>query len=592
MKGNHATVNVNTPTFAQRALNLTPKNNVGKVERKNLQTITPQLVPNPLKKTKSSSQLPTPINHEKLAEYLKGYDKEKIAYLIDGFKNGFHLEYEGERGFQFSSNLKSALENPHVVSQKIAKELHGGRIAGPFTELPIESLKISPLGIVPKKAPNQYRMIHHLSYPTKQVGSVNAGISDDSAAVHYAGIDDAIGYIKEIGVDAFCCKTDIRSAFRILPVSPNDYELLGFMWEGKYYYDKCLPMGCRTSCKIFEEFSSAIEWIAKNKLGISAVVHILDDFLFIEHSKILCLRKFSEFLDVCGNIGIPLAADKTVLPTQIIEFVGKELDVKQRESRLPLDKIEKCTQLLHSFSEKDKCTIKQLQSLIGTLNFACSVILPGRAFLRRLINLLMNVSKHQKFVAITRECKDDMSVWLAFLERYNGKTMFLDENFLSSNTLQLHTDAAQSKGFAGIYKTQWFYGSFPDEWKKLNIMTLEFYPIVIAVSVWGKLFANHSILFFTDNEALVSVINRQTSKDSVVVQMVRFLVLQCLQHNILFRAKHIPGKHNKLADSLSRLQVQEFQKLAPHAQREPSVVPEALMPQGFWNTLSNLQKQP
>lgn len=53
-------------------------------------------------------------------------------------------------------------------------------------------------------------------------------------------------------------------------------------------------------------------------------------------------------------------------------------------------------------------------------------------------------------------------------------------------------------------------------------MTLEFYPIVIAVKLLGKLFANYSILFkfYTDNEALVSVINKQTSKDSTVVEMV------------------------------------------------------------------------
>lgn len=194
--------------------------------------------------------LPTPINHAVLAEYLKGYDVKKINYLLEGYSNGFRLEYEGDRGFPLSSNLKSAQENKKVVSEKIAKELKEGRIAGPFSELPFNSLKISPLGIVPKKTQDQFRMIHHLSYPTKQEGSVNAGISDDSAAVNYAGIHDAVGYIKELGIDVFCCKTDIRFGFRILPVFPQDSELLGFMWEDKYYFDRCLPMGCRTSCKI------------------------------------------------------------------------------------------------------------------------------------------------------------------------------------------------------------------------------------------------------------------------------------------------------------------------------------------------------
>lgn len=58
----------------------------------------------------------------------------------------------------------------------------------------------------------------------------------------------------------------------------------------------------------------------------------------------------------------------------------------------------------------------------------------------------------------------------------------------------------------------------------------------------------------------MAVIIKQTCKDTRLLQMVRFMVLQCLKHNIVFRAKHIPGKSNVLADSLSRLQVAEFHR--------------------------------
>lgn len=49
-------------------------------------------------------------------------------------------------------------------------------------------MKISPLGIVPKKTPSDFRMIHHLSFPDKKEGSVNADISDAAAFVQYAGM--------------------------------------------------------------------------------------------------------------------------------------------------------------------------------------------------------------------------------------------------------------------------------------------------------------------------------------------------------------------------------------------------------------------
>ena len=78
-------------------------------------------------------------------------------------------------------------------------------------------------------------------------------------------------------------------------------------------------------------------------------------------------------------------------------------------------------------------------------------------------------------------------------------------------------------------------------------------------------------------------------KDCDVMIMVRHLVLKCLQFNILFRAKHIhvAAKRNVLADFLSRLQVEEFRKQAPHAQPFPCQIPEKFLPINFWAALTN-----
>ena len=48
---------------------------------------------------------------------------------------------------------------------------------------------------------------------------------------------------------------------------------------------------------------------------------------------------------------------------------------------LPEDKLLKCKQLIAEFIKK-KATLRELQSLTGVLNFACSVVVPGRCFLR------------------------------------------------------------------------------------------------------------------------------------------------------------------------------------------------------------------
>lgn len=80
-------------------------------------------------------------------------------------------------------------------------------------------------------------------------------------------------------------KTDIKSAFRVIPVHPKDHPLLGMKWDSQYFFDRTLPMGCSSSCVIFEAFSSALEWLSKHLSHASSVVHILDDFLFIAATR-------------------------------------------------------------------------------------------------------------------------------------------------------------------------------------------------------------------------------------------------------------------------------------------------------------------
>jgi hypothetical protein len=73
----------------------------------------------------------------------------------------------------------------------------------------------------------------------------------------------------------------IENSFKIIPIHPDDHELLGFPLGDQYYFDKTLPMGLSFSCKLFETFSTAVHWIIDHKLGGSGCLHFLGDFLFV-----------------------------------------------------------------------------------------------------------------------------------------------------------------------------------------------------------------------------------------------------------------------------------------------------------------------
>ena len=58
--------------------------------------------------------------------------------------------------------------------------------------------------------------------------------------------------------------------------------------------------------------------------------------------------------------------------------------------------------------------MKDLQSIIGTLNFACKAILPGRA-----------VTFHIVFVS--KSIVKDLFIWQSFLDNQNGASMMIDD---------------------------------------------------------------------------------------------------------------------------------------------------------------------
>lgn len=509
---------------------------------------------------------------------LQGYEEEKLRVLQEGFSYGFHLGCTDLPRSKVSRNHKSAIEHPSVIQDFIAQGRELGRIAGPFPSPPFTHFVSSPLGVVPKAEPGKFRVIHDLSFPKSN--SVNSMIPDENSTVQYDSIDNVTVLLRKFGQGALMAKTDIQDAFRIVPIHPNDYKLLGFSWENNYYYDKCLPMGASSSCQIFEFLSCGLQWAMCEKFAAAGMSHMLDDFFFIgpkDSSK--CQSDLDTFLMICEKSGIPIKSEKTVLPTTVLTIYGIEIDSMALVCRLPDLKLDKMRECLRLAKRKRTMTLKDLQSLIGLLNFACLVVVPGRTFLRRLIDLTCGISQPHHHIHLNCDARADLDMWSHFLENYNGKSVLLPDIWSSSDKELLFTDASGSLGFAAVLGSKWF----ALDWEKVpgltncQIAIKELFPIVVALELWGTVLRNKKILFMTDNMAIVYAINKQTCKDKGLMKLIRRLVLQALSHNILFKAKHIAGKSNTLADHLSRFKFQEAFQVAPHLNRTQTNVPNSLL---------------
>jgi len=107
----------------------------------------------------------TLIRVDRLEFLLDGYDIILKRFLVDGFRYGLRVNFVGAHVSSESPNLKRALERPDITCAKLRLECDAERIVVLFSTPPFLSFRCSPLNLVPKRDPSEFRMIHHLSYP-------------------------------------------------------------------------------------------------------------------------------------------------------------------------------------------------------------------------------------------------------------------------------------------------------------------------------------------------------------------------------------------------------------------------------------------
>ena len=523
----------------------------------------------------------TPINIPRLDHELQQHPNRRfVTFLLAGLRIGFHTGIQHiPKSIHEGQNLRSARKSPDIVSKVLSEEVEKGFLIGPFHSSPFPVYRISPLGLVFGKYSEKPRLILDLSWPhdTSQVSSINDLIDKDECSLTYATIDDAIQSILLTGRNSFLCKCDITAAFKLIPIRPDLVPFYGCRWDNQLFFFVRLPFGGRSSPRIFDCLSIAVEWIIINNYGFKRCQHLLDDFLTVDSTKEEGLRTMSIQTMLFEQLGIPLSLSKTIGPLTSLVYLGVVLDTSLFATQIPLDKIQRMSSLIREFSNKKRCTKRELLQLIGHFNFATRVIVPSRSFMSYLFQLSCTVKELYFHVRIGKEARIDLAMWGHFLTNWNCHYFFLDHDPVSNADLCLFTDAAGGVGYGGLFRSHWFASSWSDFLRIFphtrSSSLLELIPIVSAAFLWGAQWSRRRILFYCDNEALVFILNKRRSSDSTIMLFVRRLTLLSLHHNFHIIAKHIPGASNDIADALSRHQWSRFRRLAPWADVSPCPTP-------------------
>ena len=132
----------------------------------------------------------TPVNVDQLELALSSHpDQQFVEKLCRDLQEGARIGDTGPHMPRESRNLPSANKNPETIQTNLAKEVELGRTVGRFDKPPFINFQVSPIGLVPKKQPGQFRTIFHLSYP-KTGNSINSFISKNDYSLQYTTIDN------------------------------------------------------------------------------------------------------------------------------------------------------------------------------------------------------------------------------------------------------------------------------------------------------------------------------------------------------------------------------------------------------------------
>ena len=125
--------------------------------------------------------------------------------------------------------MQSAREHPEIIEEYLHSETSGGHILGPYSLNTMTGIHTNRFGVIPKKHQfNKWRLITDLSFPA--ANSVNDAIDPALCSLTYISVDQVAAAALQLGKGALLAKADIKSAYRLISVHPQDRIWLGMQW--------------------------------------------------------------------------------------------------------------------------------------------------------------------------------------------------------------------------------------------------------------------------------------------------------------------------------------------------------------------------
>ena len=93
------------------------------------------------------------------------------------------------------------------------------------------------------------------------------------------------------------------------------------------------------------------------------------------------------------------------------------------------EKLSELHYLLPKWLNKQTCKVKELQSLIGKLQFVAKCVELGRIYISRMLNLLKGIVNNNTQITLNNAFRKDVNWWITFLPLYNEVSIIPDSHW-------------------------------------------------------------------------------------------------------------------------------------------------------------------
>lgn len=527
-------------------------------------------------------------NFVSLEKMLKNYqDKEIIDYL----KYGWPIGHDGSAtDTRIPKNQEGALKNQEALNSYVQKEKAYHAVAGGYKQPPFAHSKISPLDTRKKRDSNELRVILNLSHPYTG-GSVNQGISKTQylgkqIELHYPSVDTLVQMIinkkKDLKLQGknkkvLLFKKDLKRAYRWINVDFGDVHLLGYKIGEEFYFDLVLPNGLRSAAYIMQRVSSALRFIFQQE-GYD-LANFLDDLGSCEIES-EAWQAYDTLGEIITRVGLKESLEKACPPSEEMVFLGTGLNTISMTLFITPDRVEEILNILLDWKNRTHATLREVQSLLGKLNFVTNCVNSSRIYISRILNFLREMRPGKKY-QVPQTVKEDVEWWQEFIPIYNYRSSMITNEWEEPDRT-IMCDATPQRT-ARWSEGEFFSRNFPAELlndKKTNINELECITATACVKIWASKCVGKKLKVFCDNKATVIAINTGRSKNKRMQACLRELHHTCGLVSCELRMQYIRTSENRIPDALSRLHLgpkykEEFETLTKNVKKTELTVADS-----------------